>query len=124
MNKKRVLSQLQERYPDRSVIALPDDNPTEILCEVEPTSEHPEYSKAISIIDSSVPHYHEKITETYKVLDGSLKVVVDGIVHELDEGDELTIQPGSIHYAIGDETWIECKSVPGWIKDDHILVKE
>lgn len=124
MNHKQVINQLREKYPKKAIFSLPDDNPTEILCEIEPTSEHPEYSRAISIIDISAPHYHEKTTETYKVIKGTLKVVVDGLVHELEKDDELTIKPRSVHYAIGNETWIECYSEPGWIPDDHILVKD
>ena len=50
---------------------------------------------------------------------------VDNIEKKLKEGDTLTIKPGSIHYAVGNETWIECYSEPGWISEDHIItIKE
>jgi mannose-6-phosphate isomerase-like protein (cupin superfamily) len=122
MNKRQIITELEEKYPGKTIICLPEDNPTEILCEIESTADHPEYSNAISVIDSSVPHYHNKLTETYKVLKGSLKVFVDDKEHSLSEGAELVIKPKQIHYAIGDETWIECRSAPGWVPEDHILV--
>jgi len=124
MNHKQVIKKLIQHYPGKRIISLPENDPTEILCEIEPTTDHPDYSKAISIIDCSVPHYHKKTTETYKVMEGSLKVVVDGRVYDLEKGDELTIQPGNTHYAIGDQTWIECCSKPGWTADDHKFVKD
>lgn len=122
MNKQKVIDQLRQKYPGKNIIALPDNEPTEILCEIEPTSEHPEYSVAIAVINRSVPHVHNKTTETYKVIKGEAKLVVDDIEHELKKGDEFVIKPGSIHSAFGDEAWIECKSEPGWTPEDHILI--
>lgn len=122
MNKQKIIDQLKEKYPGKNIVALPEDEPTEILCEIEPTSEHPEYSVAISVIDRSVPHVHNKTTETYKVTKGKINLFVDDAEHELNKGDKLVIKPGSVHYAIGSESWIECKSEPGWTPEDHILV--
>lgn len=123
MNSRQVINQLKSEYPDKNIIVLPKKNPTEILCEINPTSEHKEYSVAISVIDRSVSHVHYKTTETYKVVKGEVRLVVDDVQHELKKGDKFVIKPGSIHYAIGDEAWIECESRPGWTPEDHILVE-
>ncbi|MDP2874114.1 MAG: hypothetical protein Q8N84_02375 [bacterium] len=124
MNKTKVIKELKKKYPNKSIVALPVDNPTEILCEINPSSDHPEYSIAVSVIDKSVPHCHKKTTETYKVIKGKLNLIVNGISHSLLRGDSFVIEPHSFHYAIGDETWVECSSKPGWEARDHILVKD
>jgi mannose-6-phosphate isomerase-like protein (cupin superfamily) len=122
MDVSRVVKQLKERYPGKKIIKIPEDNPKEILCEIEPTSEHPDYSVAISVIDKSIPHCHRKTTEVYKIIKGKLTVVKDGKKHVLNKGDKLEIKPGETHYAIGSETWIKVYSNPGWILKDHILI--
>jgi len=123
MNAKKVITELSQKYPGKKIIKLPEDNPTEILCEIDPATNHPQKSVAISIIDKSEPHYHKKATETYKVIKGNLSMVIDGQKNKLEAGDSLSIKPRDIHYAIGDETWVEVYSEPGWVPEDHILVK-
>jgi mannose-6-phosphate isomerase-like protein (cupin superfamily) len=120
MDVEKVLSRLNAAYPNKKIISLPTLGPTEILCEVEPASEHSEYSVAISIIDKSVSHYHIKSIETYKILEGELDLYINGLVHHMKKGDSMVINPFSHHYAIGNETWIECRSEPGWTIEDHI----
>lgn len=124
MNKQSILSQLKEQYPGKKILSLPEDNPTEFLCEIEPTSDHPEYSVAIAIIDKSSPHVHHQTTETYKVIKGKLTVYKNDQSFELNEGSTLVITPGEVHWAQGDETWVECLSEPGWTSEDHILITE
>lgn len=122
MNVKKVLQELQKKYPGKNIIKNDDDNcPTEILCEVEPSSEHPEYSLAVSIIDKSIPHSHKKTKETYKVIKGKLKVYKNSKEFVLNRGDEFVVNPGETHWAKGNETWVECYSEPGWVFEDHIL---
>lgn len=36
----------------------------------------------------------------------------------------MIVNPGEVHWAEGDETWLECYSEPGWTSGDHVLVKE
>ena len=122
MNVKRVRKNLKEKYPDKVIIENKNEEgvTTEIICENEPTSDHPEYSIAIAVIDSSTLHYHKKVTETYKVLKGTLTVFKTNEEVKLEEGDELIIKPGEIHSNLGDETWVECRSKPGWEIDDYI----
>ncbi|HEX7017691.1 MAG TPA: cupin domain-containing protein [Patescibacteria group bacterium] len=124
MNIAKIKKELQEKYPGKNIIALPKENPAEVICEVEPTTEHQEYSLAVAIIDRSEPHFHQITTETYKITKGELDLIVDGTMHHLSEGDSYVIKPGSIHQALGNETWIECKTEPGWKPEDHILAKE
>lgn len=121
MNSRQVINQLKEKYPGKNIIALPENKPTEILCEVDPTSEHPEYSNAVAIIDKSKPHTHHKTAETYKVIKGKLILHVGEKSKELNVGDTHTIKPGNVHWAEGNETWVECYSEPGWTFEDHIL---
>jgi len=122
MNKNQVIKQLQTKYPGTTIIATPENNPTEIICEVDPTTNHPEYSLAVAVIDQSTKHVHQHNTETYTVLKGKLKLLVDGNIHNLAEGDSFVIKPGQTHSAKGNETWVECKSEPGWVIEDHILI--
>ena len=61
--------QLATKYPNTAIFENKVDGVVaEILCEVEPTSNHQEYSFAIAVIDKSIPHYHKEIIETYKVI--------------------------------------------------------
>lgn len=121
MDYVKVLAQLSSQYPNSKIIKLPENNPTEILVEIDPTQNHPDYSVAISIIDRSLPHYHKQVTELYEVLRGELSVFIDNVEHKLKEKDELEILPGTQHYAIGNETLVKCTARPGWTVCDHVL---
>jgi len=121
MNIEKIINELSKKYPGKKIIKNREENPTEIICEVDPASNHPEKGIAIAVIDKSEPHYHKKTTEKYKVLKGKLIININGQDYKLQEKEELVIKPGSIHYAIGDETWVEVYSEPGWLSEDHIL---
>ena len=123
MNAKTILEELSAKYPGKTIIKNDEKNPTEILCEIEPSNEHPDYSLAVAVIDKSVPHTHKKSTEIYRVVKGKLKLNVDSETIELTGGEEYTIKPGQIHWAEGDEVWIECISKPGWTLEDHMLAE-
>lgn len=118
MNTQRVFDALARRYPGKAVIPNHPTRPTEIICEIDPTPKHPEYSEAIAIIDVSSPHYHRITTETYTILKGEVDVYTDNKRHVMKTGDVLTIPAGCVHYAVGNETWILCRSEPGWTADD------
>jgi mannose-6-phosphate isomerase-like protein (cupin superfamily) len=122
MDVNKITLQLQSQFPGKTIIKVPERSPGEILCEVDPTSEHPEYSKAIAIIDRSIPHVHYETKETYKVLKGSLVVHISGVEYPLKEGESIVIEPDKIHWAEGKETWVECYSEPGWRIDDHVRI--
>lgn len=121
MNTQNVVSQLQSMYPGKDIIKNDELNPTEILCEIDPCKDHPKYSNAVAIIDKSKPHLHHKTTETYNVIKGKLILHIGNRSKELNEGDTYTIEPENVHWAEGNETWVECYSVPGWVFEDHIL---
>jgi len=115
MNKKEVIKELSGEYPGKKIIEIPEDNPREIICEISP-------GVAIAVIDKSEPHYHKEMTETYEILRGDLDVYKDNIKSSLSIGDKITIEPGVIHYAIGDETWVEVTANPPWSSEDHFFV--
>lgn len=121
MDAKKILILLRLKYPGKNIIKNDESNPTEILCEVDPTQDHPDHSNAVAIIDKSKPHVHHRTTETYKVTKGKLVLHVGDQSKELNEGDTYTIKPGNVHWAEGNETWVECYSEPGWVFEDHIL---
>ena len=123
MNVRRVIGQLEKDYPSKKIIKNNEKNPTEIVCEIDPIEKHPNYSIAVAIVDQSIPHYHKKTTETYEVLKGELTLTLDNKDKLLKKGDKVTIKPNTIHSAKGKETWIKAYSKPGWVHEDHILVK-
>ena len=123
MNVKRIIEKLQKEYPSKKIIKNDEKNPTEIVCEIDPTENHSECSTAIAIIDQLIAHYHKRTTEIYEVLEGELTLTINGKEILLKKGDKTTIKPNTVHSARGSETWIKAYSKPGWIFEDHILVK-
>ncbi|MFA6004923.1 MAG: VOC family protein [Patescibacteria group bacterium] len=122
MNIKKITNELEKQYPGKKIIVNNEKNPTEILCEAEPASAHPEYSIAITVIDKSETHVHHKTAEIYQVLKGSLTLVKNGRSTVLKEGEVDIIRPGEVHYAMGTETWVRVYSEPGWSAADHIIM--
>ncbi len=122
MNAKKIITELQKTYPLKRIILDNKKNPREIICEIEGTSEHPEFSIAIAVIDSSAPHFHKKAEETYEVLQGTLRINIGNNIKMVTEGESLVIKKEEVHSAIGDETWVRVTSIPGWDKEDHTLV--
>ena len=116
----KVIGELESKYPGKSV--FPTE--TEIICEITPSSLHLGHSLAISVLDSNLPHYHRVTIETYKVIKGKLTLYLGDETIILNEGESQVITPGVVHWAEGNETWVECYSTPGWTPDDHILVEK
>jgi mannose-6-phosphate isomerase-like protein (cupin superfamily) len=125
MNVEKIKRQLASKYPGKSIFANPDASGEirEIICEIEPSSDHPEWSIAVAVIEKSQHHFHLHTTETYKVLQGELTLHVGEQSILLKPGESWQITPGNIHWAEGKDTWVECRSVPGWTLSDHILVR-
>lgn len=123
MNVGKIVSELKNKYPDKTIILNSPENTTEIICEIEPAQNNNDNSLAIAIIDESKPHYHKKATEFYEVLRGNLTITIDKRKYKLRKGDKITIKPGKIHSVKGNEVWVSCLSKPGWKPEDHILVK-
>lgn len=121
MDAEKITSELSRRYPGKKIVKNDEGNPTEIICELGPTNSGG--SMAVAVIDRSKLHFHHRTTETYKVMRGELIVSVDGQDHKLKEGESMVIEPGSKHSAVGNETWVEVYSHPGWTAEDHILAE-
>jgi mannose-6-phosphate isomerase-like protein (cupin superfamily) len=122
MNTKKIVETLTRQYPGRAIILNNEKKPTEILCEAEPTDRHPAHSVAIAVIDKSMPHKHLIMEETYTVIRGELTLHVNDEIVTLKRDESHTIEPGAVHWAEGDETWVECLAKPGWTKEDHYIL--
>jgi mannose-6-phosphate isomerase-like protein (cupin superfamily) len=123
MNTTKIIKELKTKYPGKFILKNNEKNPTEIICEIEPTQDHPDYSIAIAVIDKSILHFHKKTIEEYEVLKGTLTLFVGSKKIILNEGEKYTIPLNTIHHAEGHKTWIKTTSRPGWTKEDHILVE-
>ncbi len=123
VNTQSVLAELEALYPGKLIKKLPPDDPKEIVCEFDPKEDHPDWSLAVAVIDQSAPHYHRQTTETYMVIRGTLTLHVGNQELTLFEGQQYTIIPEQVHWATGDETWVEVYCSPGYTSDDHILAK-
>ena len=124
MDSKKVITELLATYPGKDVIedySNDSEGFAEIIVEIDPTSEHPERSVALAVVGKSRPHYHKNSTEIYEAQKGVLTVYLDGFKHILQPGEKLTVLPGVVHYAEGDESWFLTYSSPGWTFEDHIL---
>lgn len=121
MDATKVIEELSRKYPGRRIIKNNEEYPTEIICEIDPPGSHPEHSTAIAVIDKSIPHYHNKTIETYKLIKGELTLIVDGKENQLGPGDVYVVKPKEVHQAFGNESWVEVYSIPGWTEEDLIL---
>jgi len=122
MNAKIIIQTLQKKYPGKTILKNDEKTPTEIICEIEPNKNHLDYSIALVVADKSIPHYHKKTTEEYKVIKGKLKVFKGKKSFVLKENQSIIIEPGVVHYVEGDETWFFTTSYPGWTLEDHIVI--
>ena len=124
MNATEIIAELESLYPGRLIKRLPENDPLEVICEFDPTDSHPDWSRAVAVIDRSAPHFHQRIVVLYHVVKGELLLHVDNDQHKLYEGQQFTITPGQIHWAEGDGTWVEIYCTPGYSPDDHFLADD
>ena len=118
----RILNLLTSKYPGKKSFDL-DGRGLHFVCEVEPTQDHPEFDRAVEVIISSKPHRHNKMTQNYTILKGSLELHIGEKIVMLKKGDKFTIEPYNVHWAKSDdECWVEIYSKPGWTQEDHIVV--
>ena len=122
MDANKIIEEIKREYPGKAIVLNPEDNPTEIICEIDPSSDHPESTVALVVVGKSKSHYHKKSTEIYETKKGVLTVYINGKKFVLNEGKKITIKPGEIHSVEGDEAWFLTYSKPGWRFDDHIIV--
>ncbi|MCR4329263.1 MAG: cupin domain-containing protein [Candidatus Roizmanbacteria bacterium] len=121
MNIQTVVSTLEKKYPGATIIKNPEQDPTEIICEIDPAEKHSAYSTAVAVIDKTPAHVHARTAEIYYVTKGNLTLFIDNTRQIVHEGEYAVIQPGQMHRAEGAETWLEVYSEPGWTKEDHTL---
>jgi len=122
MNVDRIVKELKTKYPGKNIVINTPENPTEIVCEIEPANENPDRSVAIAILDNNIAHYHRRAKEVYEVIRGVLTINVRGKTHVLQKGQKIEINPGEYHTAEGKEVWVKVISTPAWTPDDHVLV--
>ena len=123
MNKRKIIEEIKNKYPGKKIICDPEEHPAEIICEIDPTSEHPQKSVALAVVGKSKLHYHKSSTEIYEAIKGKLTVIINGKRHVLQEGEKIKIKPNEIHSAEGNEAWFLTYSTPGWNFEDHIIVE-
>jgi quercetin dioxygenase-like cupin family protein len=121
MDVEKVVDELKEKYPGKNIVINDPDNPEEIICEIEPASEHPGESVAIAVLDRVITHYHRETTELYEIIKGILELNLNGKTHFLRKGDKIVIKPRQYHSAKGKETWVKVTSKPGWKPEDHLI---
>jgi len=121
---RQILHSLKEEFPEKAIFPIPENDPKEILCEINPSDLHPDYSVAIAYINKSEPHQHIKSVETYEVEEGELDLYLDGVKKVLKKGQAYTINPGVIHWGEGEWVRIRVTSNPGWTLEDQIEVKK
>lgn len=85
MNIQKIIAKLKSFYPGKKVVITDPLNPTEIICEVEPTEEHPKWSAAVAVIDSTRLHYHKRLTEIYHVVSGTLDIYINNQLHDYNK---------------------------------------
>ena len=119
----RILGNLKAAYPKAKSFDL-DGRGEHFVCEVEPTQDHPAYDVAIEVIISSRPHKHQRSTQYYEVLSGTLTLHLDEQIVYLQAGQKFSIAPGIVHWGTSnDECCLKIRSEPGWTAEDHIPVE-
>lgn len=76
---------------------------------------------------SSLPHYHPEAEETYYILKGKAKMMVNGTEYSLKTGDAVFIKPPEVHqiFAVGNEDLefiVVC--APAWEPNNSIYLDE
>ena len=122
------------------IIALPPEDPTEVIIELDPTSKHPEYSVAAALLflgkeglpSGSVEHFHPEGTEFYKVTSGEVVLFTrhsstakpDRRI--LRTGESAIIEAHVLHRAepVGDNSEVIVFSHPGWTPDNHKFIED
>ncbi|TRZ80560.1 cupin domain-containing protein [bacterium] len=80
----------------------------------------------VTISDETQEHYHDKLTECYYVLKGSIAVRLDDKTENLEKGSLILIHPRTKHKArktSEEDAEILVICCPPWSKEDEILTK-
>ena len=124
MNVQKVVEELKKQYPGKNIIINDPDNPTEIICELEPGSLNPDRSVTIAVLDGKIKHFHGLSKVTYEVLKGVLETTKGGKSFYLPEGEKIQLEPEEFHMASGKETWVKVTSEPAWTGVDSVPIEE
>ena len=124
MNAQKVVNELKKKYPGKNIIINDPDNPTEIICEIEPSSLDPQRSVSIAVLDGKIKHFHRLAKVTYEVLKGILETSKGGKSFFLSEGQKIRLEPEEFHLASGKETWVKVTSEPAWTGEDSVPIEE
>jgi mannose-6-phosphate isomerase-like protein (cupin superfamily) len=85
------------------------------------TSKHSVAHVVIAPGTSSPAHYHREAEETYYILEGRGRLVIDGTEHQVTPGDACLIMPREVHqiFAVGEQP-LELLAVcgPAWVPSD------
>ena len=112
----------------------PLHNPSgEIIYEIFGKQEHLGDTKNHGLAEAIIPpgkssekHFHKKTEETYYILSGTGRIIIDEKTHTLNTGDLCLIMPGETHQMFNDndvDVVFLAISAPAWDKDDEFLVK-
>lgn len=126
MNITKVKAELEQKYPGGHIKENTDPKTgevIEIISEIDRKLVNSEHDVAVVVADRSTEHLHKKTTEEYEVIEGSLRVFLNGKPHDLQAGEKIMIKPGTKHRVEGKETWFYCYSDPDWTIDDLYLVE-
>jgi GrpB-like predicted nucleotidyltransferase (UPF0157 family) len=122
MDAHQVTRELKREFPQGKIAQTPDENPTEITCEVEAEAKHPDSSRTIAVIDRVPGNLNQRSTLNFRVLKGTLNLFPYGQRQTLNVGDACTIEPHVFYWAEGDETWVEINATPAWTIQDRRVV--
>ncbi len=120
MNVEEEVAKLELEFPGCTIYRVPQDNPTELVCEIGRT-EMPDQSVAIAIIDESIRHYHHEAIEVYVVEKGRLEFTLQNRTYILEVGMSKIIPVDQTHSARGTATRVRVICEPAWKARDHII---
>ncbi len=62
-------------------------------------------------------HLHENREQVYYFTEGRAKMKIDGVIHDVKEGDAVCVPPMSRHQLINDsDDWVEHLIITAWVK--------
>jgi mannose-6-phosphate isomerase-like protein (cupin superfamily) len=124
---EQIYAFLQKNFPGGTTTSIPEDNPLEIICEIQQTP-GADQSLVMVFIKQSEPHFHKKTREEYRVIEGQLLLHIGDQQKLLSRNQYFTIEPHQVHWAQGfldGEPGFACVAVvaiPAWSKEDHFAV--
>ena len=86
------------------------------------------YSWGLSVVQlrTCPRHTHNKTTEHFVIVDGGIRMEIDGEYHTLKQGDHVTITPGQIHKVCDAKqgTRMMVFSFPAFVEEDLVMAPE